>query len=100
MDTELTYKYKDGLHDDIKEGHLTLDKSVYKNYAGVYDTYYEDGLDNLARRLWWCHLRATGDYQCKQFLKDIFDFSKNEDLKKTYEWLIKQELVEIIFECN
>lgn len=99
MDTEITYKYKDGLHEDVKTGQISLDKSVFKNYVDSYSTNYDDDLTILSRRLFNCHLRASGDGQCRAFLKDIYLFSKDEDFEKTYLWLLKQdEIVEIIFE--
>lgn len=98
MDTEITYKYKDGLHEDIKDGSLTLDKSVYKNFTGTYTTSNDDDINNLARRLWNCHLRATGDIECKAFLTDISNFCKDGEFETVYKWLMKQEMVEVIFQ--
>ncbi len=100
MDTEITYKYKDGLHPDIKEGHLTLDKAVYKMYTDSYGfDFVEDDLTSLKRRLWYCHFRASDDHRCKHFLKDIVTYTHDEELTKLYDWLLKQgEVVEIIFE--
>lgn len=108
MDTEINYKYKDGYHDDIKEGHITLDKSIYKDYTNVYKTDIGNSVkDDLARRLWNCHLISRGDHECRSFLTDIINFLKDdngkycgdEELMKLYEFLMKQELVEILFEC-
>jgi len=103
MDTELFYKYKDGLHPDIKSGQLTMDKSVYRKYTDSYNTNADDDINNLNRRLWNCHLRAEDNDQCRKFLTDILIYNKNnmdiEEFIKLYDWLMKQELVEIIFTC-
>lgn len=103
MDTELSYKYKDGFHSDIKTGQLTLDKGVFKSYAGRHDAKIEDSLDSLPRRLWNCKLVWDGDVDCKRFLNDLKEFCKEQydldEFTKLHEWLMKQELVEIRFEC-
>lgn len=110
MDTELTYKYKDGFHKDIKIGHITLDKGVFKSFAGRYDCNFEDSpINSLARRLWNCKLVWEGDVNCKWFLDSLKEFwtksnkgfvdSYDDKFSKLHEWLKAQELVEIIFEC-
>jgi len=104
MDTELNYKYKDGFHSDVKEGHITLDKGIFKSYAGRYETDIKDNVkDSLARRLWNCKLIWEGDIDCKRFLSDLKEFCngsyEEDDMNNLHEWLMKQELIEIRFEC-
>ena len=100
MNTEITYKYKDDLHEDVKCGKLILDGFVYLQYVGKYGTYtgYDNNINKLTRRLLHCHLRATGDVRCKAFLKDIYDFSKVQEFKRVYQFLLKQEIIEVIFQ--
>ena len=98
MDTEITYKYKDGLHEDVKCYKLILDSSVYKQYTGLYNTICDDKINKLTRRLWHCHLRATGDARCRAFLKDISDVCKTKEFERVYQFLLKQEMVEVIFQ--
>lgn len=110
MDAELSYKYKDGFHSDIKTGQITLDKGIFKSYAGRHDTKIEDSVINsLPRRLWNCKLIWDGNSDCQRFLNDLKEFWTNSDkgfaeqydekFKQLHEWLMKQELVEIRFEC-
>lgn len=110
MDTEIFYKYKDGLHPDLKTGQITLDKSIYKSYKGSYGTNFSDSvLYSLPRRLWHCSLVWEGDSDCKRFLNDLKEFwtksevgfaeGYEERFKVVHEFLMKQELVEIKFTC-
>jgi hypothetical protein len=98
MDTEIKYSYTDGYHTDVRKGELILDKSLYKNYCDIYNTQDSDSLDKLSRRLWFCHLRATGDYECKMFLKDIFTVCPYPELKELQDFLTHQIVQEITFE--
>lgn len=110
MDTEITYKYKDGFHSDIKSGQITIDKGIFKSYKNSYDTRIEDSvIASLPRRLWNCKLIWEGDIDCKRFLNDLKEFwtksesgfaeQYDEKFKKLHEWLDKQEIIEIRFEC-
>ena len=111
MDTEISYKYKDGFHPDIKSGKLTIDKSIYKRYTGRYGMNHEDDLKtSLSRRLTHCGLFSWGDVRCKAFMNNILEFYDeafkseiiDDDLTKMkdlFDWLLKQEMVEIKFEC-
>ncbi len=104
MDTEIYYKYQVG--SEIKYGNLTLDREVYKKYTDSYST--KGDIKNLNRRLLHCHLSSYGDKQCKMFLNDIADFWQNSGegfresydksgFKAVHEFLMKQEMVEVIF---
>lgn len=111
MSTDIFYEYKDGFHDDIKYGSITLDKGIFKKYVNSYDTKIEDSvIDSLPRRLWNCSLVWEGDTNCKRFLNDLANFHKNSKLgfvesyeerfEKAHLWLLKQELVKITFRCG
>ena len=104
MDTEINYKYKDGLHPDIKEGHLTIDKSFYKYYLDLYN----DTTNTLHDRLNHFGLRCWGDEFCRIKIQEMIDFFYNvyhddsdEDylkLIKVFDFLLNQEIVEFTFE--
>lgn len=109
MDTEIYYKYKDGLHDDIKSGMITMDTSIKRKYVDGYNTHFNDSvIDSLPRRLWNCSLVWDGDHDCKQFLKDLQEFCLSnsckyeyeDEFRKTHDFLMKQELVQIKFTIN
>ena len=99
MDTEITYTYTDGFHKDPFTFVLRLDQDVYKTYCRSRDVNVEDSLSLLPRRLWYCHLRATGHEHCLEFLKDIMDVCPDPELQKLLLFLRGMCLREVIFQC-
>ena len=104
MDTEISYKYyKDGFHPDIKEGHLTIDKQFFKAYLDLPD-------NPISKRINHCGLISKGDEFAKIFLKNLIEFfdlhtkfeneldEDEKSLLNLYDFLLKQEIIEITFQ--